>query len=380
MNWRSACVFLVAVMEFRIAKIFYGVESAVKEKLKDHREFKNEIPKILYTLKNCKLMKDYDVTSYLAAGMGGVVFEVSRSGVKYVAKVVLDIDGKYEICNWERSVEKITNQKITYVGALYGYREYKGSYRLKAFYSCILILEKADINIDKTVLFPKNDVVSKVENSKKLLRFFGRVALSFAELHFKARILHGDIKPDNIMLKFKQIAPEDYDLIPVIIDFGLMLANPERKDINHSQLRYARLYRPPEMTEKTKIEGVSDVDSWYDQWENYQFSKEFTEDVYALGKTIQNVIEFQTDFINKSQCHITELTAISKQMTSAKERKDATTNFRAQRLRPNMKEVLDKFVKSIKSCSPSGLGALDSEFIERANTSLKVLIANKLMI
>ena len=369
-NWLIAGFMIVFVMQLRVAKLSSSVANKIQIALAEKNESYSKQLQILKTLRDCSIMENYSVEGYVGSGQGTAVVDVTQidTGLKYVAKVVLDIDNSYSRCRKEEIIEKLSNDGISYVNKFIQKKRFTDRIQTEDFYSCVLILEKAGEALDKNLLFPKFDGKSKIEiqntkieNSKKLVRFFGRVIQSFAELHVKAKVLHGDIRPENIMVNKKEISKDNFDLIPVIIDFGLRLVNKSGKDIKNDLLRYTKGYRLPQMIEKIKVDGKSFEESWEDNSNEYIFSKDFIEDVYALGKTIENVLKFQTNFIDNDICEMLRLKDLYLQMMQKKEGANKKQYISKEDPIPNMQQVLTNFLDKMKRCVE----------IERKNKSLR---------
>ena len=384
-NWLIAGFMIVFVMQLRVAKLSSSVANKIQIALAEKNESYSKQLQILKTLRDCSIMENYSVEGYVGSGQGTAVVDVTQidTGLKYVAKVVLDIDNSYSRCRKEEIIEKLSNDGISYVNKFIQKKRFTDRIQTEDFYSCVLILEKAGEALDKNLLFPKFDGKSKIEiqntkieNSKKLVRFFGRVIQSFAELHFKAKVLHGDIKPDNIMVNKKEMNNGTIDLIPVIIDFGLRLVNTSGNEKKDEQLRYAPDFRPLEMTGGEKIKPEDEkafAETWAEKFKNFRYSKDFVEDVYALGKTIEVVIVNNEKYIDRTQCEISKLLAISNQMMQPKQQIDSSNPDKPHALRPNMKVVLRDFISKMNECSQDKPDILNQEFLFQANKSLEEL-------
>ena len=385
MKGYRSCLFtvlsLAIVAQLRLAKLDEKVEETIEENLID-RVSEGDSEKYLHILNNSDIFKTkYTVTDFVDCGMNGVIVDVGNSNT--VAKIILDDSDKYTMCKDELILKDLETKKVSYVNTLIEYLESSEEEEDKdKYYYCVLILEKADTDLSNDDIFSENktnidvNIELKKENSKTLFRFFGRVIQSFAELHFKAKVLHGDIKPDNIMVNKKEMNNGTIDLIPVIIDFGLRLVNTSGNEKKDEQLRYAPDFRPLEMTGGEKIKPEDEkafAETWAEKFKNFRYSKDFVEDVYALGKTIEVVIVNNEKYIDRTQCEISKLLAISNQMMQPKQQIDSSNPDKPHALRPNMKVVLRDFISKMNECSQDKPDILNQEFLFQANKSLEEL-------
>lgn len=283
-RYRSSLIvgFVVAlIIQLRVAKLDKGFLDGLAANMRKSQKLKVDIPDTLAALGSCGIEKAHTVLSFLDAGSGGALFNVAENGPEdprthlpslgnpYTAKIVLEDDNRFSICkreklvdqlnefvdvedlNTEGKVVKFKERKVSYLNIITKYDQIVGTNNQRSVFACVLILEET--KSDSTdVLFSKTSEGIKPNNSKKLLRFFGKVALSLAELHFKAHTLHGNVNPGCIM---KKSIKGDTDIDPILTDFSRALINDSGKDLPDAQLRYEADYRPPEMTEKTK-EGI----------------------------------------------------------------------------------------------------------------------------
>ena len=375
--------FVIALItQFTAAELSPSVESSLRTEMKSSESITD---KILQTLKTSDLMKPYEVKGLADSATESNVFQVTKSGEDYLAKVVLDKDKNYKFCRIEKADKNLHGENITYANALKGYQELIPKLK-KNFYSCVLILESPDTDLTNKELFSKKDEKGKIENSKILFRFFGKVIQAFAEMNFKAKILHGDIRPENIKIKFKKISNTDSrDFEPLIVNFGLILINKSGKEISIPTPRYAVKYRPPEIYEATNINGHGPDYCWSQNWSKFTFSKEFVEDVYVLGKVIDEVLSYQNDFISENTCEIKALKATTTEMLKKKEKAGFTNTLISntpgiEKIRKNMKEIFQMFLYSMKVCNPAETDFLNQQFIKEANKSLSSLLKNIVII
>ena len=374
-------IFLVALGPNLISsEIHDSIWNPIKEKLEKDKSFSKYVDRFHDTLSNAQLFKFFKVKKYLGAGTGGVVFDIDSKDNKLVAKVIPFDDHNFQFCKDNEVLDTLEKRKVSYINKLKYLQKYTGittivenkRSRKVNFYACIMFIERADTDLRNGPLFEKNSI----ENWPVLLRFFGKLIQSFAEINFKGKVLHGDIKPDNIMAKISNKGtPPELDIEPVVIDFDLNLENLKSEDKSDKQLRYTPFYRAKEMAQKVAIEGLSTTDAWSINWRNYRYSGEFIEDSYALGVTIKEVLKLQNLNVDKTTVEYTKLLALANKMagpkyTSEKELISATNPKGLKRFRPNMKVVLKEFLDIIKACKECNNSELTKQFIKDAKKSL----------
>lgn len=373
---------LALITQFRGAELSPAVESSLRAEMSSSADITG---KILQTLKTSDIMKPYEVKGLAGSATGSDLFQVTKSGESFLAKVVLDKDKKYKFCRSEKAGRNLHDEDITYANALKEYQELTPKLK-KNFYSCVLILESPDADLTNRELFSSKDENGKIENSKILFRFFGKVIQAFAEMNFKAKILHGDIRPENIKIKFKKIGTTGKrDFEPLVVNFDLILINKSGNIIGSSVPRYAVQYRPIEIFEATFINGRSPDYCWKENWNKFKFSKEFVEDVYALGKVITEVLSYQRDFISESTCEIIALRAITVEMLKKRDKVGFTNTLISKtpeiiKIRKNMKEIFGMFLKSMTECNPAETDMLNQKFIKEATKSLSSLLQQILIV
>ena len=370
-----ACLVIALVTQLRVSKLNPDVEKSIKEKLKTNINF----GQIMHILNNFTLFDTYKVKSYLGLDGENSSFQVIKSDVIYAAKVVIDTDDEYQKCKKQKLIKDLNDKKLPYLNIVKEYQEYNYKELNTIFYSCVVISELGVTDITEVDLFSFGGLDSQIKNSKIFFRFFGKAVLAFAELHFKGKILHGNINPKNIMIKYKK-KHSNFD--PYIINFGFMLENKEEKDISDEQFRYTLTYRPPEMYLGQKVNSEKEektfIETWSKKWGNYKFSKNFAEDVYALGQTIKYCLKRHSNYISETKCETRGLKEISDEMI--KERYESLADGSTKPLRPNMKQVLGMFVKVTKKCNKGIDDNFHKKFIILVEESLASMSKNILII
>ena len=201
-----------------------------------------------------------------------------------------------------------------------------------------------------------------------MFRFFARVALSLAQLHFKAHTLHGNISLGSLMIKPLE---NNSDIDPITTDFRSALVNDSGEDIPDDQLRYNFDYRPPEMTGKTKEGSILDQKAWHRNWSRYKYSKDFLEDVYALGKTTKKAFEFQEGYVSTSLCEYKAPEEISEIMIKATG--DEPADIASANTRPTMIKVFEMSIEKTEECNKGVDNSLHFKFVTKARRSLRYI-------
>ena len=260
-----------------------AVSPLVRQRLADSlskTDFAKGTDLILEVVDKAEIFKRYPVQGFVGAGTGGVVFRAGSEDSQLVAKVLFD-NSSYVGCRDNLIIKKLQDKDIVFVNKLIDYATDQRASGGKNFYLCILILEMGTKDLSQGSIF-KNESPS---NWPALLEFLGKVILSFAEINFKGKILHGDIKPQNILLVEKIDSIE-----PAVIDFDIMLDQSQGGNTNDCQLRYAARYRPREILALSTTNSKDDIAKWKANCGNYYYSSRFVEDVYALATTISRIM------------------------------------------------------------------------------------------
>ena len=146
--------------------------------------------------------------------------------------------------------------------------------QIETFYITTLITEAGVSDMVKPLF---SNALDMEGNTATLLRYFVEIAEAAMNVN-KQGILHGDIKPDNMIL----VMGKDGLLHVEYIDFDLIL-NPKYEKWTNTQLRYTSDYRAPWIVEK---ETVIKVDDGYKVKVFYTFDPEFREDTFAVAMSI----------------------------------------------------------------------------------------------
>lgn len=161
-------------------------------------------------------------------------------------------------------------------------------------YVTILITEPGISNMHRVFFTDKN---KKKSNTKTFNRLVSEMIEGARNINLQG-ILHGDIKPENLIL----IEGLNKKLHLAYIDFDLCL-DPKLEDLFNTQLRYTSGFRAPWLKE---IKVMKDVESKNGEEKKakqkteiyYQFDSGFREDTYALGKTIIDIVGTNINFLD----------------------------------------------------------------------------------
>lgn len=306
---------------------------------------------IQYTLEHFNGEDEYEVLSYQGSSKADLRFHAVKDDRNFLVKVIAETSSSFKDCSEMQKIYSIDWIKRNFFNNQISYKEINTIVDRTEIYSCYLIYEKPESDLSKPDLFSRKNLSDKIENSRKLFRFFGKAIRIFAELNFKGRILHGDIRPDNIMVNYGS----DGELEPKIVNFDSILKHEGNGDITDKQLRYWSYYRAPEINEVALIDGQFNAYRWMNDYDKYKYSKEFVEDVYAFGITIKKVLKFHSDSIDEKQKEIEALSDLAKLMS--KDKTEITQkkflkyfSFNStNKSRPNMMEVLGKYLEAMTS-------------------------------
>ena len=201
------------------------------------------------TLQKFSRDSNVEILSFVGKKANDFSFHAMQGKTNYVAKVVIDESSKLEICKKVLDDYDTLNYKITYLGSkIEKYREFAIGASPKFSYTCVLTYEQPDTDLSVKNVFSAETRESKAKNSQQLFLLFGEVIQAFAELKFTANVLHGDIKPDNIMVRFKQVGgSSEKNLEPAIVKFDFILKHKLGKEVTDKLLRYSWIYNPPEL-------------------------------------------------------------------------------------------------------------------------------------
>ena len=378
-GWLITGFMIVIISQLRGKYLDYGVRSKIESKLVNFREFPEDAPRVMDALDTDKLFDKFIVKNYFDSFIGDFVFELDKPFQNTVAEIVIDFDKDFKICKLSNPYEKLKSRGLSYIIGLEYYTERVGYFVEKYYYYCILLLERPDRDTSSPDLFTSKEAQHLKGNSERLFFFFGKAIQAFAEMNFIAMMLHGDIRPKNIMVKFKQAEKDsDRDFDPVIIGLHNALQFYSKEDLCNDALRYSSKYRPPEMSEKTFVAGKSLDESWAINWENYKYSKEMVEDVYALGKTIEEVLKVQSEFISESSCEIQGLRTLQNEMIKEKEKiefknKKHSKSSKVIKVRKNMKEIFGMFFEILKKCNEENPSDLHQQSITLTEAAIEKL-------
>ncbi len=197
-------------------------------------------------------MKDYSFQSFLGEGSYGIVFKVldNVDKMSYAMKIITK-NSENEINN----LKELSHNHII---------SYKKAYKSEFHDILAIITELAD-----TALSDK--IKENTLKTPEIIRYFHQICLAVQYLHHKKPpMIHGDLKPQNILLKDDTIK---------LTDFGVSHIKKSENCGDYSQINEAfgtLVFLPPEI-----------LDSHYNQ-ENVKFNDKM--DIWALGIILYKMI------------------------------------------------------------------------------------------
>lgn len=378
-----AGLLIVLVTQFGAVELSKEVEDEITAKMKADKNFVGSVEHILHVLKNSEFLKGVKGIKYLNSDTEGVNFELTGSFTKLAVKIIIYNDKKYDRCVNLRVYNAISARNLTYVSKVTKFEDSDFTIGDRKIFFCLAIYEYSFTTDPRVILtISPQDQNTKEENTRKLFLFIGRTIQGFAELHFEGKVLHGDVKPQSIMVRHDTTSKAYY---PLIINFDKMLPNPNNQEIKDSKLRYDWHYRPLEIAGKRSLtvneEDIFLTKTWPTISGNMTYSNEFLEDVSALGETINKIIVDNEFYINRSICQIKKLEGLTKEMTEkCYEIINDNNVYRRKYIRKNMRVIFGDFIKIAKSCKQDPYISIANTFIQQFEDSLKSISKNILII
>ena len=371
---------LVLVAQVVAAGLTNELKERINSDLIRHPVYRYLFSEIEETLLCSELFTRYDIGGYFRSTAQSVNVLVSRADQTYIAKLIKEKDKNFATCKLLEELQKNEKTKITYASEILDIDRFSES-QSKFFY-CVLIFKMNEDTLEKAeFIIKQEDKETKTKNSETLYFFFGKMIKFFAELNFKAYVLHGDIRPSNILVKQKKIENSPgIDFEPEIMDFDLMLENQMEKELFDPIVRYKSDYRCSEMDDNIKTNNTTGIEYYEKSILAYRYSKHFVEDVFALGKTFFNVLEKQKKFLDDKFYGIGVLNFLVEQMTSVKEKDREGSFFERNflssiKVRPNMEQVFGSYLKDLKAYTEYQNKALSEELISSFENS-KIFVPN----
>lgn len=156
----------------------------------------------------------------------------------------------------------------------------------KTSYFCVIGLKKGEGSLEERRF---NDLATSVRERDGFYKTIYLILEGIMTLNFKADYLHGDIKPENIVL-----VKTGTEYEPRIIDFDKTFKLQEEMNIKNRRGTNSVLYSPKNMPpelQKFVQDNKYSEESFNKYLETYEFSRTYLEDSYALGKTLQQLIQ-----------------------------------------------------------------------------------------
>lgn len=369
------CLFLVLITQLKVAKVPELIKDEFERKIKDLKKqgFKDsdDSVKLLQMffdiLDSSSLVANYELTDWISDNDNILLFQAKQKKNLYLCKVIIEYENDHKYCDIEKENIAINKLNISYMNKIIYLEEGSKKYGDKKLIYCISIFEDQLKQINSGRLFSKNTRKELYNNRKKLFTIITKLIIAITELNFKANILHGDIRPDNIYIKYdpqSYESLEDYD--PVVTNFKQIVENQFGKILPSDEIRYEEKYRPKEMTDK-----IDYSTNGRKMLIGYHYSKDFLEDVYALGVTIKEIITHHQDKNYLEKPLNKALLNIADDMIDGEDVPNPKNPTQTISVRPNMKDVLLKLYKSMKDLIDSNPDSIDSSLLRQVKTTLE---------
>jgi serine/threonine protein kinase len=290
----------------------------------------NETDKLTNNLRNLvqkKLFDEYGyfITDFIGKGSFGVVFEAKsvKPGQRNQAVKIILVKNADEECKQYDIFDEFRRRDLKWVLHAnlkfnYYFEKNQGSNESEEINgACVLLFDSGrhsfDVQIfnsasddsNKKISIPDNE---RERNTRFLLEIIWMILQAFTEFH-KNGYLHGDVKPQNLLLV--ETAGNHYE--PRLIDFDLTFRPKEvmneYRNHNPGHMTYTQNYRPPELLAYcNQINFPSHSSQIYLSKllfkKRYSYSPEFKEDVWAVAQMIQNIYEVNFLFLNYQNAYL----------------------------------------------------------------------------
>lgn len=269
---------------------------------------------ILELVETAEIFEEYAVEKFLGSGTGGVVFRVRKGDARFAAKIIPDFSG-FRGCEDNLVIGELAEKGVSFVNKLVEHSFERMVLGGKRLFFCVLVLGLGSADLkNRKILEPETP-----ENWPRFFDFFGKLLLCYAEIHFKGGVLHGDIKPANILL-----SEDSEELEPIVIDFDLRLDLAKTPRTNDCQLRYAARYRARELLPLSVSRGRDNQYKWRTVCNKYFYSRLFLEDVYSLGATISRLIALNEGSVDRLHPTYLPFVSLLEKMVAKREERITT--------------------------------------------------------
>lgn len=118
------------------------------------------------------------------------------------------------------------------------------------------------------------------ENTREKIEVFIKIVELISMMHRKS-LIHGDIKPDNIMVNYNKVSPR-----PILVDFGFSKNTRVRSSIStYNSVRQDDIYSSPRQKECA-------------------MNRDFKDDIYSLGLTLHTLVTGKEKILFKGEVDV----------------------------------------------------------------------------
>lgn len=243
--------------------------------------------------------------------------------MKFKASFIKD-KFNFSTCRTHLKYRTFNLPKPNYVESVFAYEEFTFNVGVKVINACVIITNFNTKLLSEREIFWQ----SSPGNWFTFFDIIGMIILGFAEIHFIGQTLHGNIGPHSILLIERRYFSE-----PIIIGFADSLEKGNIQRASRCKLRYTISYRPPELSDISTTDDFEDSMKWKKNCDQFFYSDDFKEDVYALANTLLYLLDRNSRDIDQSQFTHKKLKVLIQDMMTARES------------RINMIEVLKRYLK-----------------------------------
>lgn len=242
-----------------------------------------------------KILKDLEkdnitLGKFLGEGSYGVVFAGEKVVGNYVVPMAFKFmrtDSELE-CQNLQIAQQMADAGAKYILKLYYIRAFKfiallKDHSIERVHFCVLGFELGSFDFFEMELDESKPLE---DNTQLFIETVYKILKGFKTLNFDAGYLHGDIKPENMI-----IVEDNGYYEPRIIDFDLSFKPTTDYQTNRRippWMVYTDGYRPPEIQRFCQVHNNQLQYPHY--FSLYNFDQFFREDAFALGQTLKKIL------------------------------------------------------------------------------------------